>query len=88
MPPEAAPLNAFWIPSRVLITFASRSGSLTFQSFCGARRMRAPLAPPRMSEPRNVDADAQAVETRSETDSPEARILFFSEAASCLLISL
>ena len=25
--------------------------------------MRAPLAPPRLSEPRNVDADAQAVET-------------------------
>jgi len=37
--------------------------------------MRAPLAPPRMSEPRKVDADAQAVETSWETDSPEARIL-------------
>ena len=34
--------------------------------------MRAPLAPPRLSEPRNVDADAQAVEIRSETERPEA----------------
>jgi hypothetical protein len=25
--------------------------------------MRAPLAPPRLSEPRNVEAEAQAVET-------------------------
>ena len=31
---------------------ASCSGWLTCQSFCGARRMRAPLAPPRISEPR------------------------------------
>ena len=45
------------------------------QSFCGARRMRAPFAPPRLSEPRNVDADAQAVDTSSDTDRPEARIL-------------
>ncbi len=37
--------------------------------------MRAPFAPPRLSEPRKVDADAQAVETSSETDSPDARIL-------------
>ena len=37
--------------------------------------MRAPFAPPRLSEPRNVDADAQAVETSWETDRPDARIL-------------
>ena len=36
--------------------------------------MRAPFAPPRLSEPRNVDADAQAVETSCEIDSPDARI--------------
>ena len=36
------------------------------------QRMRAPLAPPRLSEPRNVDADAQAVETSCETDRPES----------------
>ena len=47
-------------------TFASCAGWLTSQSFCGARRMRAPFAPPRLSEPRNVDADAHAVETSCE----------------------
>ncbi len=45
--------------------------------------MRAPFAPPRLSEPRNVDADAQAVETSSETDRPEARIFAFRAAMSC-----
>ena len=49
--------------------------------------MRAPFAPPRLSEPRNVDADAQAVETRSETERPEARIFAFSAAASFSSIS-
>jgi len=41
-----------------------------------------------LSEPRNVDADAQAVETSSETDSPDARILPLREAMSCSSISL
>ena len=44
--------------------------------------MRAPLAPPRLSEPRNVDADAHAVETSWEMDSPDARILSLSAAMS------
>ena len=44
--------------------------------------MRAPLAPPRLSEPRNVDADAQAVATSCDTDSPDARILAFNVAMS------
>ena len=55
---------------------------MTSQSFCGARRMRAPLAPPRLSVPRNVDADAHAVETSWATVSPEARIVRFSSAMS------
>ena len=47
------PLNSFWIAFELRqITFASCAGLLTSQSFCGARRMRAPLAPPRWSEPR------------------------------------
>jgi hypothetical protein len=50
------------------------AGWLTGQSFCGASRMRAPLAPPRLSEPRKVEAEAQAVLTSSDTESPEARI--------------
>ena len=63
LPPAAEALNSFWIASSFCSTFASSAGWLTSQSFCGARRMRAPLAPPRLSEPRKVEADAQAVET-------------------------
>ena len=37
--------------------------------------MRAPFAPPRLSEPRKVEAEAHAVETSSETERPEAIIL-------------
>ena len=39
--------------------------------------MRAPLAPPLLSEPLKVDAEAQAVETNSETESPDAKIFHF-----------
>src|SRR5512136_2221473 len=88
LPPDWALLNAFWMPVRVLSTFASWAGWLTCQSFCGARRMRAPLAPPRLSEPRKVDADAQAVETSCDTDKPEARTLRLREAMSFASISL
>ena len=35
----------------------------------GARRIRAPLAPPLLSDPLKVDADAHAVETNSRMDS-------------------
>ncbi len=83
MPPDCEPLKAFWTASSVARTFPSSAGWLTSQSFCGARRMRAPFAPPRLSEPRNVDADAQAVDTSSETDSPDARILPLRAAMSC-----
>ena len=71
LPPVCALLNSLWMPSSVFSTFASWAGWLTSQSFCGARRMRAPLAPPRLSEPRNVEAEAQAVETSSEIDRPD-----------------
>src|SRR5512145_3290239 len=75
------------MPLRVFSTFASSAGWLTSQSLCGARRMRAPLAPPRLSEPRKVDADAQAVDTSCETDSPEARIVRLSASMSWASIS-
>ena len=87
LPPDADALKSSWMPSRAFNTFASRAGRLTSQSFCGARRIRAPFAPPRLSEPRNVDAAAHAVETSSETDRPEARILPFSAATSASSIS-
>ena len=82
LPPVAAALKPACTPSSAASTRASFSGSLTGQSFCGARRMRAPLAPPRLSEPRNVEAEAQAVETRSATESPAARIRAFRSAMS------
>ena len=44
--------------------------------------MRAPLAPPRLSLSRKVDAEAHAVETSWATDSPDARIARFSDAMS------
>ena len=47
--------------------------------------MRAPFAPPRLSEPRNVEAEAHAVETSCETVSPDARILLL-ERGDILLV--
>ena len=87
MPPAWASLNACCTRSSAASTVASLAGSLTSQSFCGASRMRAPLAPPRLSEPRNVDADAHAVVTSCATVSPEATICRYSAATSCASIS-
>ncbi len=42
--------------------------------------MRAPFAPPRLSPPRNVDADAQPRETNSPADNPNATIFAFASA--------
>ena len=85
--PDAPPLKAFWIASSAASTVASSAGWLTSQSFCGARRMRAPFAPPRLSLQRNVDADAQAVVTSWEIDRPDARIVAFRAAMSCASIN-
>src|SRR6202020_956912 len=79
LPPE---LKFFWIPSNVLRTFARTRGWFTSQFFCGSRRMRAPLAPPRLSEPRKEAAAAHAVDTSCEIDRPEERIFAFSVAIS------
>ena len=87
LPPASALLNSSFMPSSVFSTLASCPGWLTSQFSCGARRIRAPFAPPRLSEPRKVDADAQAVETSWATDSPEARILALSAAISASSIS-
>jgi hypothetical protein len=86
-PPDCELLKFLWIASSVCRTFASSAGWLRSQSFCGARRMRAPFAPPRLSEPRNDDADAQAVETSWEMDRPDARISAFRAVTSCSPIS-
>ena len=70
------------MPSSVASTFANCLGWLASQSFCGAKRMRAPLAPPRMSEPLKVEADAHAVLTNSEIVKPESKMCFLSSAIS------
>src|SRR5207248_469838 len=63
-PPDCERLKSCWIRSRVCSTLASSAGSLTCHSFCGARRIRAPLAPPRLSVPRKLAGDAHAGRTR------------------------
>ena len=74
--------NSFWIASSLSRTVLSSAGLLTAQSFWGASRTRAPLAPPRLSVPRKVEAEAQAAETSCETVRPEPRIFALSAAAS------
>ena len=49
-------------------------GLLTSQFFCGSNLILAPLDPPLLSEPRKVEADAQAVDTNSEIDNPDFNI--------------
>ena len=87
LPPDCELLKSCWICSRAFSTFASWAGSLASQSFCGARRIRAPLAPPRLSVPRKLAAAFQAVETSSGMDRPESRILRLRAAMSCSPIS-
>ena len=82
LPPAAPASKSLRTRSSTSITRASSAGSLTAQSFCGARRMRAPLAPPRLSLPRKVAADAQAVRTSCAVDRPEASTAAFSAAMS------
>ena len=68
-----------WIRTR-----AKRSGSFPAHFFCGSKRIRAPFAPPRRSEPRNVRALSHAVETKSETDKSVAEIAAFTSATENL----
>ena len=44
--------------------------------------MRAPFAPPRISDPRNVRALSQAADTMSPIESPLAAILVFADSMS------
>ena len=78
LPP--APLKSCWIPS----TRAQHGGQLGrlvhVPIFCGARQMRAPLAPPRLSVPRKLAANAHAVFTSWDTDRPDPSTFSLSEA--------
>ena len=51
---------------------------LTSQFFCGSRRIRAPLAPPRLSPPRNVEALAKATLMSLLLSTPKLRMAFLS----------
>ena len=71
-------LNSPWICSKTLSTLFNLSGWLTSQSLCGDKRIRAPFAPPLLSDPLNVLAEDQAVATSSLIDNPELKIFFLS----------
>ena len=74
--PSCLLLKSFCIVSNVANTFFSCIGLFTSQLICGAKRIRAPLLPPRLSEPRKVAADAQAVDTSSDIVNPELITVF------------
>ena len=74
---EMVPLKLFWIFCRVPITFDNSSGLFTSQLLCGSKQILAPLAPPLLSDPLKVDAEAQAVFTISEMLNPLSEIIFF-----------
>ena len=76
----APELNSCRIRSSV--SSAGPTPELTSQLRCGSSRILAPLAPPRRSVPRKLDAAAQAVVTSCGTDSPESRTFAFSAAMS------
>ncbi len=81
------PLNAPWISSSLAITGPTPDWTLTSQLACGSRRMRAPLAPPRKSVRRYVEAEAHAVFTSCSMVRPESRIVDLSSAISASPIS-
>ena len=74
------------IASSCVSTRDKRSGSLPAHFFCGSNLMRAPFAPPRRSEPRNVRALSHAVETKSETDKSVAEIAAFTSDTEYLAL--
>ena len=59
---------------------------MTSQFFCGSNLILAPLDPPLLSEPRKVEADAQAVDTNSEIDNPDFNIFYLISLISFFLI--
>ena len=68
--------------SQAVKIFESLDGLFTFQLICGSNIILAPLAPPLLSEPLKVEAEAQAVDTRSGIDIFDLIILFFKSLIS------
>ena len=70
--------NSCAIGSRTDKVLANLDGSFPFQSFCGANLILPPFAPPLKSDPLNVLALSQAIQTRSEIERPDFDILDFN----------
>ena len=87
LPVVCALLNCCWMVSKMSSARASFTGWFTSHCLAGANRMRAPLAPPRLSEPRKVEAEAHAVATSCAMESPDARMVLLSAAMSWASIS-
>ena len=74
--------NLFLIFSKTFITLSTFAILFISQSFCGCSLILAPFAPPLLSEPLKVDADAHAVDTSWEIDNPDFKILFLRKFIS------
>ena len=72
--------NSEAIGSKIDKVADKRVGSLPSQSFCGANLILAPFAPPLKSDPLKVLALSQAIHIRSEIESPDLEILFFTSS--------
>ena len=70
------------IGSRISKTLANCSGLLASQFFCGSNLILAPLAPPLISEIRNVEAEAHAVSIMSCAERFVCLISFFIKSTS------
>ena len=68
------PSNCFLIFSNTLITLSVFDALFTSQFFWGSSLNLAPFAPPLLSDPLKVDADAHAADTNSEILSPHFKI--------------
>lgn len=66
--------------SSSILVKVSTAFLFTSHSRCGDKAIRAPFAPPRLSPPRKVDAEAQPRETSSPADSPNATIFAFASS--------
>ena len=58
---------------------------MTSQFFCGSNLILAPFAPPLLSDPLKVDAEAQAVETNCDTERPDFAIFILRISISFFL---
>ena len=70
------PVKSLCIFSKTSRTLFNSRGLFTSQLLCGSSLSLPPLAPPLLSEPLNVDADAHAVLTNSEIVKLESVIIF------------